>query len=86
MDEVALERALQACERPDLKALLAGAQEPFEAAALMEDALHHDGLAWSDPRRFTLRPKLKAARPPLRLTLPLPADYRGARFADAPWT
>jgi len=61
---------------------------PESLAALLEDALHHDRWAWpSAVDTWRLRPRKQRTREPVLLTLPLPhSEYKGLRFADAPWT
>jgi murein DD-endopeptidase MepM/ murein hydrolase activator NlpD len=85
-DEHAIERACRACRSPTIADELARAPSSAARVAILEDSLHHDRPAWPadlDPEQL----RLPADASHVRLTLPLPAEhYRGARFADSPWT
>jgi len=90
VDEAALDRVILSCRDDVIRDELAAAYDegPPYAAALAEDALHHDAYAW--PLAFsghTVRPADATHDVRVRLTMPLPAtEYTGARFADTPWT
>lgn len=85
VDHDALRAVITACLDRDIQRELEEAfdQHPAWAAAIAEDALHHDEAAWLPPmRRHPVRPPGDDTSA-VRVMLPLPAtDYRGARFAD----
>jgi murein DD-endopeptidase MepM/ murein hydrolase activator NlpD len=86
IDPAALERASSACIDERIRAELGKvASDVHGWVALLEDALHHDRLAW--PKDY-VAPKLRTnSSGTVRLTLPLPAhSYQGSRFGDSPWT
>lgn len=89
VDEDALRAVITACLDRDIQRELNEAMDehPAYAAAIAEDALHHDEGAWLPPmRRHPVRPSSDEVAP-VRVMMPLPAtDYRGARFADGPGT
>jgi hypothetical protein len=85
VDERALDAAVARCLDPRIREELLGAKTAATRLALFEDSRHHDRDAWPvDLPIGTGRPVGNATP---RITMPLPASlYRGARFADAPWT
>jgi murein DD-endopeptidase MepM/ murein hydrolase activator NlpD len=90
VDDAAVARAIRACTDAHIRAELdACAGVPERLAALLEDALAHDGWAFTE-RVATVRPAdatRDARARAIAITLPLPREaYRGVRFADAPWT
>ncbi len=89
VDHAALEYAATTCTDPTIRREISRlSNDPPALAALLEDALMHDRWAWpAILSLITVRPTAQSPANPLRLTLPLPRqNYRGSRFADAPWT
>jgi murein DD-endopeptidase MepM/ murein hydrolase activator NlpD len=102
VDDEALERLAAACTDATIRAELARAatQGPAALAALLEDALCHDG--WAFPahlhrphrphhlhhlHRASVRPTDVPAADAVAITLPLPRQlYRGVRLADTRWS
>ena len=89
LDDAAMTRAIDGCVDPRIREELSergGVRE--QLAALLEDALVHDGWAWPDGKVASVRPACGAvAESRVVLTLPLSREaYVGSRFADAPWT
>jgi murein DD-endopeptidase MepM/ murein hydrolase activator NlpD len=81
-----LQALMPACRVAAVREEIERAPSDAARVAIAEDSLHHQRFAW-DPAAWDtpLRPEQDSAG--VRITMPLPvSDYRGARFADAPWT
>lgn len=90
VDEVALDSVIADCLDDRLRDELERARDEHgvaSAAALAEDALHHDRYAWHEPDSLNVRPVSTGKFRDVTLSLPLPdGDYRGAFFCDTRWT
>lgn len=86
IDEAALRSLISSCLDDRIRQELASA-DGATAAALAEDALHHDRYAWPrDSWDTSVRPP-RTGPPDVAISLPLPGDtYRGAYFADTLFT
>lgn len=90
VDEEALKTVISLCLEDRLRGELEQTWQDHganAAAALAEDALHHDRHAWESPGEHGVRPVATTKFRNVVLSLPLPAgDYRGAFFCDTSFT
>jgi murein DD-endopeptidase MepM/ murein hydrolase activator NlpD len=86
VDRRAIDRLVPHCLDPRIRAELEDAPDDVARAAILEDSLHHESIAWPESAHFT-RVRLSGAAEDVALTLPLTSElYASAKPADTPFT